>query len=106
MFPPGVRWPVYTGSPPASGISYGQTVVAADGGSSADPAKLHTSAQAPNRRCHMLHYAVAFFIIALIAALFGFSGIAASATGIAKILFAVFLVVALVTFILGQKRRV
>lgn len=54
----------------------------------------------------MLHYAVAFFIIALIAALFGFSGIAASATGIAKILFAVFLVVALVTFILGQKRRV
>ena len=35
----------------------------------------------------MLHYAVVFFIIALIAALFGFGGIAAGAAGIAKILF-------------------
>ena len=32
----------------------------------------------------MLHYAVVFFVIALIAALFGFGGIAASAVGIAK----------------------
>ena len=38
----------------------------------------------------MLHYAVVFFVIALIAALFGFGGIAASAVGIAKILFIVF----------------
>ena len=30
----------------------------------------------------MLHYAVVFFVIALIAALFGFGGIAASAAGI------------------------
>ena len=35
----------------------------------------------------MLHYAVVFFVIALIAALFGFGGIAAGAAGIAKILF-------------------
>ena len=35
----------------------------------------------------MLHYAVVFFIIALIAAVFGFGGIAAGAVGIAKILF-------------------
>ena len=34
----------------------------------------------------MLHYAVVFFVIALIAALFGFGGIAASASGIAQIL--------------------
>jgi len=33
----------------------------------------------------MLHYAVVFFIIALIAAVFGFGGIAAGAVGIAKI---------------------
>lgn len=39
----------------------------------------------------MLSWAVVFFIIALIAAIFGFGGIAA-ATGIAKILFFVFLV--------------
>ena len=31
----------------------------------------------------MLHYAVVFFVIALIAALFGFGGIAAGAAGIA-----------------------
>ena len=37
----------------------------------------------------MLHYAVVFFVIALIAAFFGFSGIAAGAAGIAKILFSV-----------------
>ena len=38
----------------------------------------------------MLRYAVIFFVIALIAALFGFGGIAAGATEIAKILFFVF----------------
>ena len=39
----------------------------------------------------MLHYAVVFFVIALIAAVLGFGGIAASAAGIAKLLFVVFL---------------
>ncbi|STY61244.1 Small integral membrane protein [Mannheimia haemolytica] len=38
----------------------------------------------------MLHYAVVFFVIAIIAALLGFGGIAGSATEIAKILFFVF----------------
>jgi uncharacterized membrane protein YtjA (UPF0391 family) len=53
----------------------------------------------------MLHYAVVFFIIALIAALFGFTGLAAGAVGIAKILFYVFLAVALVTFIMSLVRK-
>jgi uncharacterized membrane protein YtjA (UPF0391 family) len=53
----------------------------------------------------MLYYAVVFFIIALIAALFGFGGIAAGAAGIAKILFVVFLIVSLVTFLLSLARR-
>ncbi|MDF3833508.1 DUF1328 domain-containing protein [Cupriavidus basilensis] len=53
----------------------------------------------------MLHYAVVFFVIALIAAVFGFGGIAAGAVEIAKILFFVFLVVALVTFVIGLVRR-
>lgn len=53
----------------------------------------------------MLHYAVVFLVIALIAALFGFGGIAASAVGIAKLLFVVFLVLAVVSFILGLVRR-
>jgi uncharacterized membrane protein YtjA (UPF0391 family) len=53
----------------------------------------------------MLHYAVVFFVIALIAALFGFGGIAASAAGIGKILFLVFAVLALVSFLFGVIRR-
>jgi uncharacterized membrane protein YtjA (UPF0391 family) len=57
------------------------------------------------KEVEMLYYAVVFFIIALIAALFGFGGIAAGAAGIAKILFVVFLIVALVTFLLSLARR-
>ncbi len=53
----------------------------------------------------MLHYAVVFLVIALIAALFGFGGIAAGAVGIAKLLFVVFLVLAVVSFIFGLVRR-
>jgi uncharacterized membrane protein YtjA (UPF0391 family) len=53
----------------------------------------------------MLHYAVVFFVIALIAALFGFGGIAAGAVGIAKILFFVFVVLAIVTFLFGTLRK-
>lgn len=52
----------------------------------------------------MLHYTVVFLVIALIAALFGFGGIAASAVGIAKILFVVFLVLALASFLFGLFR--
>jgi uncharacterized membrane protein YtjA (UPF0391 family) len=46
----------------------------------------------------MLYYAIVFFVIALVAGLFGFGGIAASAVGIAKILFYVFLVLTVVSF--------
>lgn len=52
----------------------------------------------------MLHYAVVFFVIALVAAVFGFGGIAASAIGIAKILFVVFAILAVASFILGLMR--
>lgn len=53
----------------------------------------------------MLHYAVVFFVIALIAALFGFGGIAASAMGIGKILFVVFAVLAVASFLIGLFRK-
>ncbi len=53
----------------------------------------------------MLHYAVVFFVIALIAALFGFAGIAAGAVEIAQILFFVFLALFFVSLILGLFRR-
>lgn len=54
----------------------------------------------------MLHYAVVFFIIALIAAFFGFGGIAVGAAGIAKVLFVVFLIGAVVSFLMSMGRRV
>jgi uncharacterized membrane protein YtjA (UPF0391 family) len=53
----------------------------------------------------MLHYAIVFFVIALIAALFGFGGIAAGAVEIGKLLFFVFLIVAAVTFVVGLMRK-
>ena len=53
----------------------------------------------------MLHYAVVFLVIALVAALFGFGGIAAGAVEIAKVLFFIFVILAIVTFIFGLIRR-
>lgn len=53
----------------------------------------------------MLRYALIFFIIALIAALFGFTGVATGAASIAKILFFVFLVGAGVALVMGLLRR-
>jgi len=53
----------------------------------------------------MLHYAVVFFVVALIAALFGFTGIAAGAVEIAKILFFIFIVLFVVSLVMGVARR-
>jgi uncharacterized membrane protein YtjA (UPF0391 family) len=47
----------------------------------------------------MLHYSVVFLVIALIAAVFGFGGIASGAVEIAKILFFIFAVMAIVGFV-------
>ena len=52
----------------------------------------------------MLRWALIFFVIALIAAVFGFGGIAASAEGIAKILFFGFVILAIVSLIFGVVR--
>ena len=53
------------------------------------------------RRLTMLRWAWAFLIVALIAAVFGFGGIASGAAGIAKILFYLFLAVFVITLLLG-----
>jgi uncharacterized membrane protein YtjA (UPF0391 family) len=58
---------------------------------------------AREREIAMLYWAAVFFVIALVAALFGFGGIAASAAGVAKILFFVFIAFALVSFVLGRR---
>ena len=51
----------------------------------------------------MLRWTVTFLIIAIIAAVFGFGGIAAGAASIAKILFFVFIVLFLVSLIFGKR---
>ncbi|TMH28329.1 MAG: DUF1328 domain-containing protein [Betaproteobacteria bacterium] len=53
----------------------------------------------------MLYYALVFFIIAIVAALFGFGGIAAGAVEIAKIIFFIFLVLFVVSLVVGLVRR-
>ena len=53
----------------------------------------------------MLQLAITCLIIALIAAVLGFGGIAGSFVGVAKILFVVFLVVALLSFLFGGGLR-
>lgn len=52
----------------------------------------------------MLRLAIACLVIALIAAVLGFGGIAGSFMGVAKILFVVFLVLAVLTFLGGNYR--
>jgi uncharacterized membrane protein YtjA (UPF0391 family) len=51
----------------------------------------------------MLRWAAVFFVIAIIAAVFGFAGISESAAGVAKVLFVVFLVLAGVSLLLGRR---
>ena len=51
---------------------------------------------------NVLRWAAIFLVIALVAALFGFTGIAAAAAGIAKFLFFLFLAICLLLFIIGM----
>ncbi len=54
----------------------------------------------------MLRWALGFFVVAVIAALLGFGGVAFAAAGIAKILFYIFLVLFLVSLAGHLFRRV
>lgn len=53
----------------------------------------------------MLSWAVTFLVIALIAALLGFGGIAGTAVGLAKMIFFIFIVLFLISIIGGGLRR-
>lgn len=52
----------------------------------------------------MISWAITFLIIALIAAVLGFGGIAGTAVGIAKIIFFVAIVLFLISAIVGMMR--
>ena len=60
----------------------------------------------PERRQDMLYYALVFLLVAILAGVFGFTGIAVASAGIAKILFFVFIVLFLVSLITHAARRV
>lgn len=49
----------------------------------------------------MLRWALIFFIVAIVAAIFGFGGIASATAGIAQVLFFVFLAVFVISLLLG-----
>ena len=51
----------------------------------------------------MFSWAIAFFLIALLAAVFGFFGVAAGAAAVAKTIFFVALILALVSFLAGRR---
>ena len=53
----------------------------------------------------MLGLVIIFFLIALVAALFGFTGIMVAAMGIAKILFFIFLILFVISLIVHLFRR-
>jgi len=51
----------------------------------------------------MLNWVWMFLILAIVAAIFGFTGVVVAAAGIAKILFFVFLVVFVIGLIMGRR---
>jgi uncharacterized membrane protein YtjA (UPF0391 family) len=53
----------------------------------------------------MLYWALMFLVVALVAAVFGFGGIASTASGMAQILFIVALVMFIVSLFAGFIRR-
>jgi uncharacterized membrane protein YtjA (UPF0391 family) len=55
---------------------------------------------------NMFGAAITFLIIAIVAAVFGFGGIAGTAVGLAKIVFFVALILAVIGFVMGRRGSV
>ncbi len=51
----------------------------------------------------MLYWAVVFLVVAIIAGIFGFTGIAGTSIWIAKILFFVFIILFIVSLLFGRR---
>ncbi|MCA9780747.1 MAG: DUF1328 domain-containing protein [Candidatus Eremiobacteraeota bacterium] len=54
----------------------------------------------------MFNWALTFFIVALIAALFGFGGLAGAAAGIGKFIFVAAVVLLIISLVSGGLRRI
>ena len=53
----------------------------------------------------LLHWAVIFLVVALVAALLGFGGLAGTAVGASQLLFWVAIVLAVIAFVANMARR-
>jgi uncharacterized membrane protein YtjA (UPF0391 family) len=53
----------------------------------------------------MLYWAVVFLIIAVVAGVLGFGGIASTAAGFAQVLLFIFIVIFVVALVMGLRRR-
>jgi uncharacterized membrane protein YtjA (UPF0391 family) len=71
-----------------------------------DPGRLASATGPPLKEDDMLHYAIIFLVVAIIAAVLGFTGIAGAAVGLAKILALVFLVLFVASLIFGRRKPV
>ena len=54
----------------------------------------------------MLHWTIIFLVLAIIAGVLGFTTIAGAAMSFAKILFFIFLIIFVISLIMGRKPRV
>lgn len=54
----------------------------------------------------MLSWALFFFLLAIVAAVFGFGGIAGAASGIAQLLFFGFIIIAIIALITGRGKDI
>src|ERR1700733_7568514 len=99
LFPSPERLPPYC-------VSTTWQVVSKLHSTTAGPARPSLEAAGLIRRTTMLYYALVFLLIAILAAVFGFGGVAIVSAGIAKILFFVFIVLFLVSLITHMSRRV
>jgi uncharacterized membrane protein YtjA (UPF0391 family) len=73
--------------------------------STRSPTKLQAATLEKSKGGNMLYWAVVFLVVALVAGVLGFGGVAVMAAGMAKLLFYIFLVIFLVTLVLGLGRR-
>ena len=53
----------------------------------------------------MLGWALLFFIVSIIAGIFGFGGVAAASASVAQVLFYIFLILFVASLVLGLARR-
>jgi uncharacterized membrane protein YtjA (UPF0391 family) len=72
------------------------------------PTPSFTAAAPPGRpesRSTMLSWSLLFLVLAIVAGVFGFAGIASMSAGIAKILFFVFLILFLASLLMGRRPK-